>query len=226
MGIATADVLHRVVRRWYLALLGLLITLGAMALVAGSDGVYETRADLHFLPPKDFVVSDGSNPVNDLVAIAGLVEREVNQGERRPTPASPDTWLAGMGVEDGTSVVLPNQDGQFGYSFHEPYLRVQAVGATADRARTLRTETVAEIEQALARVQAADGVPERDRVRTRLVPRVPPVLHRGGAPRIAIGVSGLLGLVGTGLVCVHGDRLLRKRSRSRQPEDSALATTA
>lgn len=229
----TGDLLRAMVVRWYITLVGVLLTALAVLAVRGTPGVYETSVDVQFLPPSTFVRTANNNPDNDLVAMAGLVEAELNRDGERLQPASPDVPLSGMGVRTGTMVVLPNEDGQFDFTFREPLLRVKAVGASAEQAEDLRDQRVREIRDVLERLQVNDGVPARDRMGTRLVPAVPPVAAVGGATDRAAAVTGMLGLLLTGAACVLGDRFLvshrwraRSRWRRRAREGSGRATTS
>ena len=222
----TGDLFRAVVSRWYVALAGLLLTVLAVWLVQSRGGVYQTRVDVQFLPPPNITRTAVNNPDNDLVAIAGLVEREIERDPHEQQPASDDVPLAGMGVREGTMVMLPNSDGQFGYYFPDPVLRVQAVGESAGSAASSRAATVRTIRAALVRVQDKQHIAPERRVRTRLVPRVPPVIYEPGSPRRAGAVTGLLGLALTLVACVHGDRLLTHRRRSRPAAGSVRATTA
>jgi len=229
----TGDLLRAMVVRWYITLVGVLLTTMAVLTVRGTDGVYETQVDVQFLPPVGFVRTASNNPDNDLVAMAGLIEREMNLEGERLEPASPDVPLSGMGVRTGTMVVLPNEDGQFDFTFREPVLRVKAVGASAEQAEELREGRVREINEILARLQASDGVPPRERMDTRQVPAIPPVKLVGGSTDRAAAVTGLLGLLLTGMACVLVDRLLvshrwgsRLRWRRNGREGSGPATTS
>lgn len=222
----TGDLLRAVIVRWYVTLAGLVLTAVGVVAVHSAPEVYETQVDVHFLTRPGFVRDATNNPDNDLVAVAGLVEREVRADDRLE-PAAADVPLAGLGVTDGSMIVLPNEDGQFDFTFRQPVLRVKAVGTTAEEAGAWRDERVAEIRGVLDRLQSEDGIEARERIRTRLVPAVPPVGTVSNSPDRAAAVSGILGLGLTGLAAVILDRLmLRHRPRRRDEAGSGRATTS
>jgi hypothetical protein len=223
----TGDLLHALVVRWYVTLVGLVLTAFGVLAMHSATPVFETQVDVQFLAPSNFKQVGEKDPANDLVAMAGLVERETKRSGDRLEPASADVPLSGLGVTEGTLVVLPNRDGQFDYSFNQPVLRVKAVGPTAARAAGLRDERVADIVDALTRLQRAQGVPPEERIGTRLIPPVPPVGEVSGGRSRATAVLGLLGLVLTAVAAVAVDRLL-VRHRLRRPErgGSGVATSA
>jgi hypothetical protein len=221
----TGDLIHVLVVRWYVTLVGLIVTAGGGLLLLGADPVFETKVDVQFLAPSSFEQTADNDPANDLVAMAGLVERETRVGNDRLAPAWDDAPLSGLGLTEGSMVVLPNQDGQFDYSFSVPVLRVKAVGPTAERAESLRDERVADIEQTLERIQA--GLPPDQRITTRLIPPVPPVGEVSGHQDRALALFALLGMVLTAVVAVAVDRVMvRHRLGRLERTGSGVATNA
>jgi hypothetical protein len=223
----TGDLIHVLVVRWYVTLSGLVVTAVGILVLASGTPVFETQVDVQFLAPSSFEQVGENDPANDLVAMAGLVERESELSDDRLEPAWADTPLSGLGVTEGTMVVLPNQDGQFDFSFSEPVLRVKAVGPSAARAVSLREERVADIRATLARLQEEEGIPPEDRIDTRLIPPVPPVGEVTGQRNRALALLGLLGMGVTAAAAVAFDRVL-VRHRLRRPErrGSGAATNA
>jgi hypothetical protein len=222
----TGDLIHTLVVRWYVTLGGLLLTAVAIAVVHSGGPAFETKVDVQFLPPSSFKQVGENSPDNDLVAMAGLVARETRLSNDRLEPAWADAPLSGLGVTEGTMVVLPNQDGQFDFSFDDPVLRVKAVGPSPERAADLRDERVADIEETLARLQEADGIAPRDRIATRLIPPVPPVGDVSGPRNRALALIGLLGLGLTACLAVASDRvLLRHRHQRLEQKGSGVATS-
>lgn len=223
----TGDLIHVLVVRWYVTLGGLILTaVGGLVLHSGAP-VFETRVDVQLLAPSSFEQAGDNNPANDLVAMAGLVERETRLSNERLAPAWPDAPLSGLGLAEGSMVVLPNEGGQFDFSFDVPVLRVKAVGPSAARAASLRDDRVADIEQTLARLQEADRIPPEDRITTRLIPPVPPVGEVSGHRDRALALFALLGLGLTAVAAAAVDRVVvRHRLGKLGPTGSGVATNA
>lgn len=223
----TSDVLRALIERWYILIAGICVTMVAVLWLQASAGLYQMQVDVQFLPPPSFVRDATNNPENDLVALAGLIERQVDPQDERLEPALADAPLAGLGVTTGTMVVLPNEDGQFDYAFRQPLLRVKTVGRSPEEASTLLYQRVTMIEQALDAVQAKDGVVPRNRIGSRLVPAIPPVQVAAGSVPIATAVASLLGLGLTCVACVFADRFLVKhRPRRGGGAPSSRATAS
>ncbi|MBD8870479.1 hypothetical protein [Nocardioides donggukensis] len=221
----TGDVVRAMVSRWYVTAGGLLATAAVVLLLQGAPGAYTTTVDVQFLAPRGPTAQPG-NPRADLIALAGLVEREVGSGVQRETPVSPDVGLAGLGVTEGTMVFVPNSGGQWNYFFDDPVVRVQAVAPSDGRAAELRDAAVTRVRSTLEDLQVADGVPAASRVGTRLVPARPPVLLEQGSALRAMAVTALLGAALTCLAAVLFDRFMRHRAHLPASPPSAPATSA
>lgn len=215
----TGDLVRALLACWYVVLAGVLLTCAVAYLVHGRTGVYQTVVDVQFLPPSHPTVTRNDNPNDDLVALAGLVEREVGVDSGREEPVSPDVTLADMGVREGVAVVLPNAGGQWNYFFAQPKLRVQAVAGSPEEAERLRDDTVGRIRATLHRIQVDDGAAPANHVVTRQVPGRAPVTYAAGSPSRAGAVTLLVGGFLTCVAAVHVDRLLTRRRRRRESSD-------
>lgn len=223
----TGDLIRVLVVRWYATLGGLFLTAVVGLVLHSADPVFETKVDVQFLAPSSFEQTGDNNPANDLVAVAGLVDRETRLGNDRLAPAWPDTPLSGLGLAEGSMVLLPNRDGQFDFSFDVPVLRVKAVGPSAARAASLRDARVADIEETLARLQEAERIPPEDRITTRLIPPVPPVGEVSGHRDRALALVALLGMGLTAVAAAAVDRLaVRHRLGRLETRGSDVATNA
>ena len=154
----TYDVLQAVRRRWYVAIVGLLLTVVACLFVLTKPGVYFSEADVYLIPPASGQARRLTNTSESIISVAGLVERKVrgfNEGEE---PVSGDVTIVDMGVRHGSTAILPNSGGQWSYNFESPLLRVEAVSSSAAETAELRDDRIAQIRQALEEIQTADGI--------------------------------------------------------------------
>lgn len=213
----TNELVHILRRRWYVVALGVALLMGAVHHVATRPGVYWTQVDVVFLAPKSVrypnVIEQTSQSV---IAMAGLIEHEVNKGLKEPATASASTTLAGVGVRDGYSVRLPNSGGQWASNFDRPVVDVQVIGPSESGVRARLATLAGEVERTLAARQEADGIPPLNRITASSTPTAAPVFYLNGNPKKAILVTLLLGggLISVGTV--GADRLLTARARRRR----------
>ena len=208
------NVLRTLRTRWYVAAAGTLLTLVGVLVLSGRTGVYTTTADVQLIPPERMTSTGSPSPVVGLVALAGMVQREVGDDVHRTEPVSPDAPLAGLGVKSGTLITLPDSGGQWNHFFEVPALRVQTVAPTAEEATRRRDAAIRSIAAKLLEVQASDGVAPRSRVTIRVVPKLAPVVHERGSVLRAGFAGVVLGLLLTAVATVQVDRLRHRRARS------------
>ena len=212
--VTTWDVLRAIARRWPVAALGAVATLVITFQVFTAPGVFLTSTDIYISPPRGASPTQMGQFTDSTIAVAGLVERRVNEGSE-PRAVSPDVTLVDMGIYDGAMVTLPNSGGQWTYSFAEPRLHVSAAASTAGAAEALRRRTSRKVERELASLQDQIGVPSRQRYVARQIPAMPQVSHLRGRRSVAAAMSLALGLGVTVFASVQFDRMKRV---SRGPE--------
>lgn len=224
----TAELLGVVRRRWYLVLLGVVATGVVAALIASKPGVYSTRVDVVFFPSQQSDPTDANtfSTSADVIAMAGLVEREVNADRETSALTSQDVSLSGTGIRNGTQIRLPNAGGQWDYNFNSPMLTVQSVGSSAEQVVAERTRAVEEITGKLRELQDQEGALPANRITTRVVPDYPKVTYSGGHPTRALAGVVVIGAGLTLTVTVTVDHLLllrRRRKADRAGSPSAAS---
>jgi hypothetical protein len=213
-------------RRWYVTGVGLLLTAAVVVMLQARTGVYSTQVDVQLIPPAQPGATRSPSPAASLIALAGMVERRVGDDVDREEPVSPKASLSGLGVREGTMVTLPNSGGQWNYFFDDPLLRVQVVALSEADANRRRDQAVQEIVRTLRALQVADGVPVRQRVTTRLVPRLARVTYEGGSPDRAAVVTVLIGIAVTCAATIRVDAFMRRRAHPPRVERYEPATSA
>lgn len=203
-----------ILRRWPIAMAGVIATLAAAAVLMGRPGVYESSAEIYLIPPPNTATTSIGGQDSATIAMAGLLEREIN-AFNEAKPVSADVTLADMDLRDSALLQLPNSGGQWDYNFTQPLLKISttapSAGAAASKRDALRDQLVA----TLNTLQAKNGVAPSRRITTRQVPADPPVTYADGRPEIAAAVLVLLGVGLTVTGCVPLDRLLTERDRKR-----------
>lgn len=207
------DILCAAGRRWYVVIAGLLLTLGALYGIHQAPGVYSTQTNVLLLAPlTPNSPNTISSPTSGVISMAGLVERIVNRGVEK-SPTSGAVSLTGQGVVDGHSIELPNSGGQWASNFNRPVLQVQVAGPDPAAVRTQLAKLVEQIRSTTRELQQSDGVGLSMLITTQSSPAEPVVSFQQGHRKIGLAVTGLLGVVLTGLAVVAVDALVRRRRR-------------
>ncbi len=99
-------------RRWYVVVIGLLVTTTGVAFVNGRTGVYWAQTDVVFLAPKSDRYPNSINQTSgSVIAMAGLVANQLDGNDERSATSSAGATLAGSGVREGIQVRVPNSGG-------------------------------------------------------------------------------------------------------------------
>ncbi|KHL01229.1 hypothetical protein LK10_17620 [Sinomonas humi] len=121
--------------------------------------------------------------------------------------------LAGAGVRNGYTVVLPNSGGQWSQTYDQPELAVEAVAASPDRARSEVQSLLQQIDSFAALLQARQNVPLVSRVTTSTAS----IAIDDTGVSTSTRIRGILGLAALGLLlsilgAVSFDRVLCRAS--------------
>lgn len=219
MTLARAAVAVR--RRWWIALVGVVLTLAACVLVKDAPGVYYQQADVVLMWPQPPQNKENTFQYGNktLIKTAGVVARAV-QGHEGAMTVSDTATLAGQGIRHGWSVRLPNSGGQWAYDFEEPVLSVEAVGTTPREASATTTVVVSRINAELASLQRAEGVPSWLMIRTRLSPPTPVLHYAAGSRGRAVLMTLFIGVTFTLTAVRLVDRRLRRQEGGRPTPDA------
>lgn len=163
-----ADILFAVGRRWYVLLLGLLLTFAGCVVMSPGQHVYSARASVVFLWPGSVTVSPtddtGIPALVNFAAMVRLALPAANSGES--DGGSFGGSLVGAGVRKGYSVILPNSGGQWSQSYNQPLLAIEVVDSTPQAAENQLKSIMRQIDQATSDLQARLNIPATSRVTT------------------------------------------------------------
>jgi hypothetical protein len=212
----TGTVIGILGRRWYVLLVGLLLTAGALHVVDQRAGVYWGHADVVFLIPKSARYPNSIQHTSSAtIAVAGLVEREIARDVTFAGTPSLAVDLPGQGVREGESVRLFDEGNQWGHNFSRPLLVIQVAGEDPADVRSRLAGLVDLAEERLISLQVANGTRRSDYITLTSSPARPQVTYVAGRPTFALGMTLVLGAWFTVLGAVLVDRLLERRSRRR-----------
>jgi hypothetical protein len=213
------ELVSRCLRRWYVVVLGLVLTALAAVLVGLAPGVYWARTQVLLLgPPSESRPNKLDSNSAGLIATAGLIEREMSFGRHRIPATSIDVTLLDQGVYDGEQVRLPNNGGQWANNFDQPVLDVQASGPSRAIVQQRIDGMVQEIEQILERRQDEAAVSRANRITVAFSPAEIQVRYVRGDPKRAVLVTSTLGLSLTLTFVPLIDRRLAARRPRHKPQ--------
>lgn len=207
------SLLRAMVRWWYVLLAGVLATVIGGVVVLRHEGVYWSQVDVVFLAPQSARYPNKlTTSTNDLISLAGIVERIISQSEDART-ASSATTLVGQGIYDGYSIRLPDSGGQWAHNFERQVLDVQVAGPSAADVRARQDEVLELIDSTLVELQDQAGVAGSNRVTAQKASEIPNIYYRPGEPRRALAMTAVLG-TGVTLAIIGHLELRRRRHRS------------
>jgi len=194
----TRTLLAVALRRWYVLLLGLALTVVATRLVmVWNPVVYSSTTTITLL-------QSGPNPLranaDDLVATASALVVRANGGTTVTKTSSPETTLVGEGIVDGSRVRLRDVGGQWTTSIPDPVIIVEVTGPDQTDVLAQTARLISDVDDDLAELQDQLGITE-NRLFTALSPEQPEIAALGAASksRAMLGAAGI-GLLLTALM--------------------------
>jgi hypothetical protein len=208
-------------RQWQVVVLGLAALSVLLFHVVLAPGVYYQQVDVVLLWPQSTKAQNTFQyGEQSLVSSAGLVATVVaKEGGSNAAVVSAEVTLVSQGVGQGFAVRLPNAGGQWAYNFNRPVIDVEVTGRTPAEVQATTARVIERIRTVLHDQQAAEGVPERLMIRTRLNPDDPAVTYSRGSRTRALAGSLLLG---TGVILSLVLVLERRRRRRHSAANAAV----
>jgi hypothetical protein len=216
------QLLSVVLRRWYLMLLGVVITVGAVHQIVHRPGVYWTQVSVVVLGPVDKQYPNNFEaPAWALISVAGMLTADWNGVEPPLLTASSQTTLFGEGQEKGILVRMPNQGSQWQPLYFSPSIDVQVVESEPNTVAREARRVSAELDRMLQRRQAAIGIDQKQRMTTVASPTDPTIAYVSGSRTRAALATGVVGAAFTTIAVYWTDRwLIWKRSRRGRSANS------
>lgn len=210
------QLLWLLVRRWYLVILGMALTLVVLWPVTHRPGVFWAQVNLVLLPPtSEYFPNKLEDPQVALSALAGVVVSDYNGQLKPPLMASAGTTLYGEGRTTGTEVRMPNLGSQWKPLYPTATIDVQAVAASPEVVTQEIGAAIGKINRLLAERQEELGVDPSFRVSSFSSPADPSVYYITGSRMRALGAGAVVGMGLTVAGVYWLERfLLARRSRT------------
>lgn len=218
--------LRLLLRRWYLVLVGAIVTVAGIVFMTHREGVYFAQFNAILLAPKEqYFPNQIENPPYPLAPLAGVVAAEWNDSNRPLFTASGDTTVVGLGVRRGAQVRVPNEGSQWQPIFSSPIINVQVVDRDPETVQREAKRIGAELKDILRTQQQSAGVRAQMQVTLITSPDEPAIAYIAGSrPRTAVA-TGLIGAAAT-LIIVYwidrGVRRPRQQDLARPPSSEPL----
>lgn len=209
------EVLAALRRRWYVPL-AMVVCAGALFFLFARDGgIYATRTIVSFTMPSTTSLAP-NNGANDytVIAFAGSVASEVNNGRPPAGYSFNEAPYWGAGIRQGVLVSLPSAGNQWYENYNRADIEVQVVGRSLEWVEQKQDEVLASI-LSTSEAQQSAIAPEA-RIEATVVPLTTTIAHVVPSRSSQIFALGALllaaGVVGT-WASVALDRRVRRRSR-------------
>lgn len=164
------SVIGAMLRRWYIPLLTVLLAGGAWVYLDKDGGCFTTSTVVTFtLPARATILPESGLEDSNVIAFAGLVASEINNGRPVLAYASRDAPLFGVGVRQGVIVGLPNYGGQWSNSYARAEIEIQIVGLTYEEVRERQTTLLDDVYRVTSEQQEANSSSE-GRIRAAVLP--------------------------------------------------------
>jgi hypothetical protein len=188
------DLMLALVRRWWVVLIGVVLT-AAMGLVALSDpGVYFSRTEITFLAPSSQRYPNSLQTTSgDLIITAGIVAKRVEGPAAIPKFADSSVNLVGEGVREGWSLRLPDTGGQWASNFASQTLILDVVGPTRESVQTQQTAVLDEVAHELYALQREQSVDPVNDITTTATPASAVISHVTGSRIRSLAMTAALG---------------------------------
>lgn len=172
------EILIAMTRRWYvvIALIAAASMLGMMLL--RDSGVYSTRSVVSLTFPTSTSLSASNGATDEsLIAFAGAVAQEINNGRPAASYSEDSAPFYGAGTREGVLVSLPYSGNQWATDFSIAEVEIQIVGRTREWVEATQGELIAKVLRVAQERQDELAVPADQRIEMTVVPLTLAIEH-------------------------------------------------
>ncbi|WP_345801201.1 hypothetical protein AAIB33_17315 [Microbacterium sp. AZCO] len=218
-----------VFRRWYALVAAVIVAGVLLATFMADGGVYSSRTIVTFTLPQTSVITPG-NGANDgnVVAFAGVVAGEVNNGRAAARYSTDDAPFYGAGIREGVLIAIPNAGNQWYNDYSRAEIEIEVVGRTREWVEQRQDELVTAVLAAAEQRQASLVADSKQRIAVEVMPLTLAVQHiaPSGSQKLAAAAAlAIAALLGGAWLAVRmearASRRLRRRGRVISMEGAA-----
>ena len=210
------ELMGAMLRRWYVVVVVVALASAGGYLLHRNAGVYTTQTIVSFMLPDKTSLSQNSG-LDDasVIAFAGTVAQEVNNGKAPTRYSTDDAPFYGAGVRKGVLVTIPNAGNQWVSSYLRAEVELQIVGPTEQWVADTQTALLEKVTQ-VAQAQQVGVEQEESRIQTSVVPLTKRVFHI--VPSRSAEIAALIALAAAAMITggwgsLALDRTILKRKR-------------
>jgi len=208
------DILSATARRWYIPLVVIAAAAGLLALFAGDGGVYATRTVITFTLPQTTSLTPGNGAADrSLIAFAGAVAGEVNNGRPAARYSTDDAPFYGAGIREGVLVALPSAGNQWYSDYSRAEIELQIVGRSEAWVSQRQQELVAAILRTADERQDALAPLAQDRIEVEVVPLTLSIERVAASRTTQVSAAAGMLLAAAIVSCWLAVRVDRRRGR-------------
>lgn len=208
--VTIGELMAAVGRRWYVALAVAAIAVFAGAGLLRDTGVFATRTVVSFmLPEKTSLAMNSGIDDTSVIAFAGVVAQQINNGKEPATYSTDEAPFYGAGVREGVLVSLPKAGNQWVTNYLRAEIQIQVIGATEQSVVEVQSDLIERVYQATAALQLHVAEPTA-MITASVVPlttRVYPVSATRSTAIAAVAALAVAALIVGGWLCVTADRV-------------------
>jgi hypothetical protein len=212
--VTTRGMIALLTRRWYLLLLGAVLTVGGTYVATHRAGVYWAGYSVVVLAPtQKYYDNSLVNAPYEMPEIAGVFVRQYNGAHPGLRTVTSDTRLYGEGERSAVKVRMVNDGSQWKPLYPVPVIDVQVVDPSSQVVAARSAETLDQLQHLVQEYQDQAGVKPSARI-TALPSADGGITYHDGSAMRAAGASGVLGVSLTLLSIWWVDALLARRRRT------------
>ncbi|ODT39574.1 MAG: hypothetical protein ABS62_12865 [Microbacterium sp. SCN 70-200] len=171
-------VLSAMGRRWYVVLAVFTLAGAGLAYFADDGGSYATRTIVSFTwPDATLLQAQNGNTDDDVIAFAGAVATEINNGRAPQTYSESDAPYYGAGIREGYVVALQDLGNQWHRDFSRAQIEIQIVGRTHEWVEITQRRLVEAVVAVADAQQDRAMVPLSERITASIVPLTQDIDH-------------------------------------------------
>lgn len=207
-------------RRWYVALLVLLLFVPLGFSVNNVHGSYYAKFNIDFQAPPGATKSNAlRTEASSIVNYAAIIQRLYEAGHPNASVLPTTAPLYGTGLRDAVAVYLPSAGGQWQTNFNSPTIVVEIVKDSPEAVEATAEEVTAAITKLVLEPQETMGVLDKARISSERQPAVIGVQYIPVRAKYAIAVIGLLAIavsIASAVVLDRGARHIRRLRSGRK----------
>lgn len=223
------EILAALARRWYVVVVVCAATILLALAMLRDGGTYTTRTVIAFTLPATTTLtfSNGLDDAN-VIAFAGAVTQEVNNGRPPARYSTDEAPFYGAGVREGVLVSLASAGNQWVSSFLRAEVEVQVVGRSYEWVEQRQKQLVDRVIEVAEQQQTVAGIAPESRIETSVIPltlHIDYIAPSRTAQLVAGGAMAGAALIVSCWLAVLTDRLVQRPRRHGRRRSSLSAET-